>query len=314
MSAGNDADVVVVGGGISGLVTARDLRRRGRDVVVLEARDRVGGRTLNHDLGDGKVVELGGQWIGPGQDEVAALAAELGIDTFPTYDEGRRLFDYRGRVRSYAGTIPKPGPASTLDLAQAMARLERMASKVPADAPWTADRALAWDGQTFGSWIRRHTHTRFARELLTLWAESVLAVDPGDLSLLHVLAHANAHRGLVELCSTAGGAQERRLVGGSQRISLALAEELDGCIRFEQPVRSIEHEGGVRVHTDTTAFRAERAVVAMSPRWPDGSATVRPSPPSGTRSASAHRWGPSPSASPSTTRPSGAAMASPVSR
>jgi monoamine oxidase len=147
-----------------------------------------------------------------------------------------------------------------------MARLERMARSVPADAPWDASKALRWDAQTFASWIRRNTRTRFARALLTLWAESVLAVDPGDLSLLHVLAHANAHRGLIELCSTTGGAQERRFVGGSQRVSLALADQLGDALRLEQPVRRVEHGGDrVRVHTDRNVFEADRVVVAMSP-------------------------------------------------
>src|ERR687885_1727204 len=81
-----EAEVVVVGAGLAGLSAARELRAAGRDVVVLEARDRVGGRTLNHPIGDGKVVELGGQWVGPTQDRVLALAKDLGVATFPTYN------------------------------------------------------------------------------------------------------------------------------------------------------------------------------------------------------------------------------------
>lgn len=124
---------------------------------------------------------------------------------------------------------------------------------------------MRWDAETFASWIQRHTRTRFARECLTLWAESVLAVDPGDLSLLHVLAHANAHHGVIAVCSTTGGAQERRFVGGSQRVAIALADELGDRVRLNQPVRRIENSARVVVHTDTLVVQAERAVVAMSP-------------------------------------------------
>jgi monoamine oxidase len=259
-------DVAVVGGGISGLVTARELRRRGLDVLVLEAQDRVGGRTLNHPLDDGKVVELGGQWAGPGQDEILALAAELGIDTFPTYDSGDRLLDFGGKLKSYRGSLPRRGPIESADVGLAILRLERMARTVPPEAPWDAPDAVRWDAQTFASWIRDHTCTRFARELLTLWAESVLAVDPGDLSLLHVLAHAHSHHGVVAVCSTGGGAQEVRFVGGSQQVSLSLAAELGDRILHDQPVRAIAQDGdGVRVHTDSLVVHASRVVVAMSP-------------------------------------------------
>src|SRR3712207_4263162 len=93
-----EADAVVVGAGLAGLTAARDLTAAGASVVVLEARDRVGGRTLNEPLGDGKVVEVGGQWIGPTQDRLAALARDLGVETFPTYDQGERIFEWRGAL------------------------------------------------------------------------------------------------------------------------------------------------------------------------------------------------------------------------
>src|SRR5918912_3667129 len=102
-----EADVAVVGAGLAGLTSARRLEAAGASVVVLEARDRVGGRTLNEPLGDGQVVEIGGQWIGPTQDRIAALARELGVDTFPTHRTGDRLIDLGGDLRRYSGRIPR---------------------------------------------------------------------------------------------------------------------------------------------------------------------------------------------------------------
>src|SRR5436305_295156 len=103
---GRDADVVVVGAGLAGLVAARRLTAAGQAVVVLEARDRVGGRTLNVDIGEGRVVEIGGQWVGPTQDRLLALAAELAVETFPTHAAGQNLVELDGSIRRYRGTIP----------------------------------------------------------------------------------------------------------------------------------------------------------------------------------------------------------------
>src|SRR5215211_55103 len=129
-------DIAVVGAGLAGLVAARELRRAGRSVVVLEARDRVGGRLLNAGIGDGKVVEVGGQWVGPTQTRVLALARELAIDTFPTHAAGENLIEWRSRLIRYRGAIPRVNAAVLLDVAQAQARIDRMARQVPLDAPW----------------------------------------------------------------------------------------------------------------------------------------------------------------------------------
>ena len=109
-----EADVAVVGAGLAGLVAARDLIAAGASVLVVEARDRVGGRLLNEDIGDGKVVEVGGQWIGPTQDRMAALAREMGVDTFPTYAQGENVIEWRGIAAPLQGRDPadQPGGAA----------------------------------------------------------------------------------------------------------------------------------------------------------------------------------------------------------
>src|SRR5688572_21305663 len=102
MASQREADVVVVGAGLAGLAAARALEREGGNVVLLEARNRVGGRTLNEQIGDGKIVEIGGQWVGPTQDRLYELAAEFGIKTFPTYIEGENVLELGGRLRRYS--------------------------------------------------------------------------------------------------------------------------------------------------------------------------------------------------------------------
>ena len=235
-----EVDVAVVGAGLAGLVAARDLARAGAGVAVLEARDRVGGRTLNHDIGDGKVVEVGGQWVGPTQHRLLALARELGVDTFPTYDTGENVIEWEGELRRYTGAIPKINPVVLADVAQAQFRLDRLAREVPLDAPWDAPKAARWDNQTFETWLRANLATGAARKLFEIATEAVWAQEPGDLSLLHVLFYAHSAGGFDALFDTEGGAQQDRFVGGSQRVSLRLAEELGDAIALEAPVRAPE--------------------------------------------------------------------------
>src|ERR1700683_3025031 len=210
----SEADVLVVGAGLAGLSAARALVAAGRSVLVLEARDRTGGRIVNHELGDGKVVEMGGQWAGPGQDRIYALAAELGIATFPTYDTGKKVLHFNGKHGTYSGAIPRISPVVLTDIGQAQARFESLAKKGALDAPWTAARARHWDGQTFGAWIRRNTATAGARTLLTLGTEAVFAAEPDELSLLHMLFYSHSGGSFQRLLDTTGGAQQDRVAGG----------------------------------------------------------------------------------------------------
>jgi monoamine oxidase len=262
-----DADLVVIGAGLAGLSAARAAATAGASVVVVEARDRVGGRVLNEDIGGGNVVEVGAQWIGPTQDSLAALAARLGVETFPTYGEGENVIEYGGRLRRYRGTIPRINPVVLLDVERAQRRLNRMARRVPLDAPWEAPDAAALDGQTAATWMRRNLATRAGRMLLELGIEAVWAAQPEDMSLLHVLFYIHSAGSLEMLFDTEGGAQQDRFVGGSQRIPILMAQELGReNVLLGAPVRMIRRgEHGVTVEADGATVRARRAVVAIAP-------------------------------------------------
>lgn len=259
-------DVAVVGAGLAGLVAARDLRRAGKSVAVLEARDRVGGRLLNANIGDGKVVEVGGQWAGPTQQRVLALADELGVETFPTHAQGENLIEWRSRLLRYRGAIPRINAAVLVDVAQAQARIDRMARRVPLDAPWLAPKAELWDSQTFESWLRHNVATAGARDLLRIGVEAVWAADAADVSLLHLLFYTHSAGSFDDLIGTEGGAQQDRFVGGSQLLAIKLAEALGDAVTLDAPVRRIDHaESGVRVVADGREVLAGAVVVAIPP-------------------------------------------------
>ncbi len=260
------ADVVVIGAGLAGLVAARQLVAAGRSVVVLEARDRVGGRLLNEPLGEGKVVEVGGQWVGPSQRRMLALADSLGIDTFPTHGSGQNVIEYDGSLIRYTGTIPRISTSVLLDVEQARQRLGAMARQVPVEAPWRASRAEEWDGQTFATWLRRNVVTNGARSLLQLATEAVWAAQPEDVSLLHVLFYMHSAGGLDALLDTEGGAQQDRFVGGSQLVAQKLAEPLGEQIMLGHPVRRLElSDESIRVFSDGAILRASRVILALPP-------------------------------------------------
>jgi monoamine oxidase len=197
---------------------------------------------------------------------MAHLAEDLGLETFPTYDEGENLLRFGGRTARYQGVIPRLSPVVLADMAQAQTRFDRLAQRVPLDAPWAADRADEWDEQTFASWIRRNAVTRGARELLTLYSESVFAADPADLSLLHALFYTHSGNGVDVLAGTRGGAQQDRFEGGAQATALRLAAGLDDRVRLGQPVRRIDWtDDAVAVLTDGLLVTARHVVVSVPP-------------------------------------------------
>jgi monoamine oxidase len=266
MAARVEADVVIVGAGLAGLTAARDLAATGAEVVVLEARDRVGGRVLNEGIGDGKVVELGGTWIGPTQDRVAALARDLGVETFPQWTRGKNQIEVGKRLRRYRGFIPPVNPLALAELRLAQFRLERRAKAVPTEAPWTAPGADRLDSQTVRTWMRRNLRTRTANELFELAVEAVWAAEPEDLSLLHMLFYVSSAGNFDLLLNTEGGAQQDRFVGGSQLLALRLAEGLGERVTLNAPVRRVAHTAdSVSIDADGVEARGRRAIVAVAP-------------------------------------------------
>ena len=259
------ADVLVVGAGLAGLTAARELAAAGRSVLVLEARDRVGGRIVNEDIGDGKIVEMGGQWAGPTQDKILGLAADLGIGTFPTYDTGRKVLHFNGKRGTYSGAIPRISPLVLIDVGQAQARLEALARKIPTDAPWDAVNAERLDGQTFETWIRRNTASTSARKLLALGAEAVFAAEPGDLSMLHVLFYSHSSGSFQRLIDTTGGAQQDRFTGGSALITQRLAANLGSIVRLNAVVGRIDVAGDTVTATTAAGQFEGRQIIVTAP-------------------------------------------------
>ncbi len=259
-------DVAVIGAGLAGIAAARAVEHGGASTVLVEARERVGGRLESVSIGDGKWVDVGGQWIGPTQDRVEALARELAHETFPTYATGENVLEIDGKLVRYTGTIPRLAPHVLADVGQAMLRLNRMATKIPPEEPWTAPRAKSWDSQTTWSWMRRNMATRTGRSMLELAVKAVWAAMPADVSLLHLLFYIRSAGTLELLLDIEGGAQQDRFAEGAQNLAVKAAAQLAGELMLGSPVRRIEHgPEGVTVRSDKATVRARRAIVAIPP-------------------------------------------------
>jgi len=261
-----EADVVIVGAGLSGLIAARDVLTAGYEPLVLEADQRVGGRILTEDV-EGVPLELGAQWIGDTHHRMQALAAELGVGIYPQFEDGETSYEFAGEVlRERAFRARYGGELS--GVVRVLRTLDQMAETVPVDTPWLAPEADAWDRVTAGQWYDSQGLSRVARTLLEICTVGILAVPTVEVSLLCLL-HNVAVCGVTAdlLAESEGGAQTRRFVGGTAQIPLRLAAALEDRILLGSPVLTIDYTGDRVTVTCRGGLVAagRQVIVALSP-------------------------------------------------
>ncbi|MGC3021212.1 MULTISPECIES: flavin monoamine oxidase family protein [unclassified Brevibacterium] len=260
-------DVVIIGAGPSGLSAARRLHRAGRSVIVLEARDRVGGRTWTEHI-DGQMYELGGQWISPDQTALLTLVDELGKDTYPRYREGDSVYISPDGTRTvYSGEMFPVGESTQAEMERLTGILDELAARIGPQAPWDAEDAAALDSISFHHWLRQQSDDELACENIGLFIAGGMLTKPATtfstLQAVLMAASAGSFSNLVDDHFIL----DRRVVGGMQSVSVQIAAELGAeTVRLDQPVRSIEwSQNSVRVSTDELNVRAARAIVAVPP-------------------------------------------------
>ncbi len=262
-----EADVVIVGAGLSGMIAARAVQAAGLQPLILEASDRVGGRILT-ETAEGLPFELGAQWIGDTHERMFRLAAELGVETYGQYDEGETSYEINGTGVLREADFHERFAGELAGLQAMLTHLDELAATVPVDAPWNAPRADEWDAITAGAWIDAQGLGPHARTLFEICSVGILAVPTVEVSFLHLLLTIQTCGVTSELfAESEGGAQTTRFVGGTSEIPNRLARLLSEYIVLDSPVQLIEHavdrvtvtcRGGL-------VARGRRVIVALAP-------------------------------------------------
>lgn len=260
------ADVVVVGAGLAGLACALALEKAGARVIVLEARDRVGGRVYTGQLA-GETVEYGAQWTGPGQTRLKAFARTFGVSIFERTMEGANVYVRAGERTTIAGRsshIDYRGVVAADALKAAVGKLDTLARQVPSE-PWRARQAAEWDGETLNSWMRANMSDP-VRRVLTHVVDAYTAA-PEQISLLHALYYFGANGGFAATVGLDTTPHDNELFReGAGALPVRMAKRLGSAVWLGSPARRIAQDArGVTVEGPGFRVRARRAVVAMPP-------------------------------------------------
>lgn len=264
----NRCDVIVIGGGISGLSAAKLLTESGQKVVVLEARDRVGGRTFTTRNNNVKYVDLGGAYVGPTQNRILRLSKEMGLETYKVNEVEHLVYYVKGKSYPFKGPFPPMwNPFAYMDYNNLWRTLDDMGKEIPVEAPWKAPHAEEWDKITMQQLIDKICWTKVAKHFATLFVNVNVTSEPHEVSALWFLWYIKQCGGTTRIFSTTNGGQERKFLGGSGQICEQLMSRLGDGVKLQKPVMRIDQtQDPVVVETlDHELFEAKYIVSAIPP-------------------------------------------------
>lgn len=259
-------DTVIVGAGVTGLTAALRLTEAGQDVLVLEARDRVGGRLRTETL-DGAHFEIGGQWVSPDQTALIALVDELGLDTYSRFREGDSLYIAAdGSAKRFTGEVLPVSEQTNAEIDRLIDILDKLAGDMDPDRPWEHPQAAELDQVTFGQWLEAQTDDVEARDNIALYIGPAMITKPvwsfSALTAVLMCASAGSFTHLVD----ADFILDKRVVGGLASVPAALADRLGDKVRLNADVTHVRHDGdGVVVTVDGVDIAARQVILALPP-------------------------------------------------
>ncbi len=259
-----ECDVAVVGAGLSGLTAARRLAGRGKKVIVLEARNRVGGRTESVRLGNGAVGDLGAAFLGGPHHKLMALVAELGLAMDKHPGLGDSMAWIGGKAVRYASYDANLDDEAEADIEQGLARLDAIGKSMDLTAPWKHPDAETLDRTNFAEWIERTLHTEGGRRVFNKMVTAILGVVASEMSALHVAWFYGTTDSFATAITNRDGGWDYSLRDGAQEMSNAMARALGDRVILGKPVHRIEQDGAVvRIFADDVLVRTKRVIVAL---------------------------------------------------
>ncbi len=259
-------DVVVIGAGYAGLAAGLALQKAGKNILLLEARNRCGGRILTEYFSEQDYTDLGGQWIGPGHERMYQLAAEFGIDTFHTYDSGKSTLLLNSKIKHYKGLIPPLPLFALLSLDRAISKINKLAKTIDLEHPYQSPNAAKWDAMSLQDWMNNQMKSETARKMFAVATEAIFATDASTISFLHALFYIKSNTHLDFLMNVNKGAQQDRIKGGAQSICFKMAAALGDTIHYEKVVTHIHQEDSkVTISGQGFSYTAAHCIVAVPP-------------------------------------------------
>ncbi|WP_078542952.1 flavin monoamine oxidase family protein [Litchfieldia alkalitelluris] len=257
----SSVDIVIVGAGLAGLAAALECKKRNSSFVVLEARNRPGGRAHTIHMSDGYNIDLGAHWVSKNHTRVRELIKQFNLQSTPTYNSGQTIFEINGKIRKGAGLKPLT-TLGKLDLYMLKTKLKKLIEKLPKGVPLTTPFSYELDKQTIYEFIQNNMFSKDGKEFYTMVIEEIFCSKTHEISVLDWIWCIKSTEEINYLLK----AENEWIIEGAGGLAERMADTLGESIFYESAVERISYqEEDATIFTPTKQWKAKKVIVAAPP-------------------------------------------------